>query len=117
MVDSGRAGHRVAGVARGGARPGRMAQGASPLPAGRADYGRARLGLRDSFACESPSRPANQARIGVAYLWFVDLDGRTLTASKLVDGRWLEIGIFGEKDVIRAEPFEAVALSMSEWWM
>jgi Uma2 family endonuclease len=57
------------------------------------------------------------ARIGVAYLWFVDLDGRTLTASKLVDGRWLEIGIFGEKDVIRAEPFEAVALSMSEWWM
>lgn len=56
------------------------------------------------------------ARIGVAYLWFIDLDARTLAASTLVDGRWLEIGVFGENDVVQVEPFDAVALSMAEWW-
>jgi len=56
------------------------------------------------------------ARVGVQYLWFVDLDARTLAASRLVDGRWVEIGVFGQDDAIRAEPFEAIELSMADWW-
>jgi Uma2 family endonuclease len=56
------------------------------------------------------------ARIGVQHVWFIDLDARTLTVSRLVDGRWLEIGVFGENDTVHAEPFEAVALNMAEWW-
>ena len=56
------------------------------------------------------------ARIGVQHVWFIDLEARTLTVSKLVDGRWLEMGVFGENDTVHAEPFEAVALNVTEWW-
>jgi len=56
------------------------------------------------------------ARAGVSHLWFIDLDGRTLSASKLVGGRWLEIGVFGEGERVRAEPFEAIEIDTSEWW-
>jgi len=56
------------------------------------------------------------ARIGVQHLWFIDLDARTLSVSRLVDGRWLELGVFGQDDAIRAEPFAAVELSMADWW-
>ena len=49
-------------------------------------------------------------------VWFIDLEARTLTVSRLVDGRWLEIGVFGENDTVHAEPFEAVAVNMTEWW-
>ena len=56
------------------------------------------------------------ARVGLSYLWFVDLDGRTLSVSKLVGGRWLEIAIFGEGDRVHAEPFEVVEIDLSEWW-
>jgi Uma2 family endonuclease len=56
------------------------------------------------------------ARAGVAYLWIVDLEVRTLTACKLLDGRWSELGVYGEADPVRAEPFGEVELSMTEWW-
>jgi Uma2 family endonuclease len=56
------------------------------------------------------------ARIGVQHVWFIDLEAKTLTVSRLVDGRWLEIGLFGENDTVHAEPFEAVAVNMAEWW-
>ena len=56
------------------------------------------------------------ARIGVPYLWYVDPDARALTVSKLVDGRWMELGIFGENERVRAEPFEAVEVSLGDWW-
>jgi Uma2 family endonuclease len=57
------------------------------------------------------------ARIGVAYLWFLDLEARTLIVSKLLDGRWLEVAVFGDRDVVRAEPFDAIDLSLAEWWL
>jgi Uma2 family endonuclease len=56
------------------------------------------------------------ARIGVPYLWIIDLDAHTLTTCRLVDGRWLEFGVFGEQDTIRADPFAEVDLSMTDWW-
>jgi Uma2 family endonuclease len=56
------------------------------------------------------------ARIGVSHLWFIDIDARTLSVSQLAEGRWLELGVFGQDDPVRAEPFAAVELSMSDWW-
>lgn len=56
------------------------------------------------------------ARIGVPHLWFVDVDARTLTVSQLVGGRWSELGVYGEDDRVRAQPFDAVELSLGEWW-
>ena len=57
------------------------------------------------------------ASIGVAYLWYVDPEARSLTVSKLVDGHWYELGAYGEDETtVRAEPFEAVALPLREWW-
>jgi Uma2 family endonuclease len=56
------------------------------------------------------------ARIGIRYLWFIDLDARTLTVSELVGGRWVELGVYGEDDIIRAAPFEAIELSLNDLW-
>jgi Uma2 family endonuclease len=56
------------------------------------------------------------ARAGVPYLWIVDLEARALTACKLIDGRWLELGVYGEGEAVRAEPFADVELSIAEWW-
>ena len=57
------------------------------------------------------------ARVGVPYLWFIDPDARTLSVCTLREGRWLEIGVFGEDERIRAEPFEAVELNLTDWWL
>ncbi|MDY7227630.1 Uma2 family endonuclease [Hyalangium rubrum] len=56
------------------------------------------------------------ARIGVRHLWYVDLEARTLTVSELTDGRWVELGVYGEDDVIRAAPFDAIELKLGELW-
>lgn len=56
------------------------------------------------------------ARIGVSYLWFIDIDARTLTVSRLQDGQWLELGVFLQNDPVRAEPFQDLTLSMADWW-
>jgi Uma2 family endonuclease len=85
-----------------------------------------RLSVVPDWVCEilSPSTRAHDqrikrpfyARIGVRHLWFVDLEARTLTVSELLDGRWLELGVYGEEDVIRAPPFEATELKLDEIW-
>lgn len=82
--------------------------------------------LAPDWACEilSPStrgydhrikRPF-YARIGIRHLWFVDLEARTLTVSELIDGRWVELGVHGEDDVIRAAPFDSIELKLGELW-
>lgn len=56
------------------------------------------------------------AEIGVSYLWYIDPEGRTLAVSRLEAGRWLELGVFGGEQVVRAEPFEAIELALDPWW-
>lgn len=56
------------------------------------------------------------ARIGVQFIWYVDIQARTLTASRLHEGRWLEVGTFTDDDVVRAEPFEAAEIRLVEFW-
>jgi Uma2 family endonuclease len=56
------------------------------------------------------------ARLGVSHLWFVDPDARTLTVDQLIDGRWTELAVHGNDDVIRAAPFDAIEIALGEWW-
>jgi Uma2 family endonuclease len=56
------------------------------------------------------------AEIGVEWLWYVDSEARTLTVSRLQAGRWLEMGVYGDLDKVRASPFEAVELDLADWW-
>jgi len=56
------------------------------------------------------------ARVGVAYAWIVDLDARVLTAQRLESGRWLTIGTYSDETEARIEPFDAVPLSLTDWW-
>ncbi|HEY3353361.1 MAG TPA: Uma2 family endonuclease [Polyangia bacterium] len=56
------------------------------------------------------------ARLGVGYLWYIDREAHTLTVSTLVDGRWMELGVWGEDDHVRAEPFQEIELALGDWW-
>lgn len=56
------------------------------------------------------------ARIGVQWCWYIDPESRLLTVSKLVDGRWVELGIHPATATVRAEPFEAIEIVLAEWW-
>ncbi|QSQ22636.1 Uma2 family endonuclease [Pyxidicoccus parkwayensis] len=57
------------------------------------------------------------ARIGVQHLWFVDLEARTLSVSRQVNGSWMETGVYGEDDTrIRVAPFEDVELRLGWLW-
>lgn len=78
------------------------------------------------WACEilSPSTRSDDrvikrrfyADIGVRWLWYVDLDARTLEVSRLHEGQWLEVLVVGGDTKVRAEPFEAVEMDLGYWW-
>ena len=36
--------------------------------------------------------------------------------SRLEQGRWLELGIYGANEIIQAEPFDALAFDVAAWW-
>ena len=50
------------------------------------------------------------------WLWFVDPEARTLSASSLLDGHWFEIGVRGDDDKARIEPFDQAELDLSDGW-
>lgn len=56
------------------------------------------------------------AEIGVSFLWYLDAMERTLTVSVLREGHWVELGIHGPDEKLRAEPFQEVELDLSQWW-
>jgi Uma2 family endonuclease len=56
------------------------------------------------------------ARIGVTWLWYIDLGAGTFTVSRLHEGKWLEYGVYVGDQRVRAEPFEAVEIDMAPWW-
>lgn len=91
-----------------------------------ADLPTDRWTLAPDWACEilSPTTRAYDqrikrpfyARIGIRHLWFIDLEARTLTISELSNGRWMELGVYGEDEIIRATPFDAIELKLGELW-
>jgi Uma2 family endonuclease len=57
------------------------------------------------------------AQVGVAYLWVVDPPARTIEIKKLVDGRWSDIAVFADDEMLRAEPFEGIEIPLSPLWV
>lgn len=62
------------------------------------------------------TKRAYYARIGVGHLWYIDPEARSLSVSRLENGHWLELGVFGNEARIRADPFAEVELAVVEWW-
>jgi Uma2 family endonuclease len=56
------------------------------------------------------------ASIGVGHLWYVEPIVRTLTVSRRVGEHWLELGVHGADDKVRAEPFEEVEIELAAWF-
>lgn len=56
------------------------------------------------------------AREGVAHAWLVHPVERTLEVLRLESGRWVIVGTFGGDAVVRAEPFQGVAIDLLPLW-
>lgn len=58
------------------------------------------------------------AQLGVPHCWLLDPLARTLEVLELRDdGHWLVAATFVDAEPVRAVPFDAVELSMTEWWV
>jgi len=57
------------------------------------------------------------AREQVGYLWLVDPLLRTLEVYRLEEQRWVVASTHGDAEMVRAEPFEAIELDISRWWL
>jgi Uma2 family endonuclease len=57
------------------------------------------------------------AREGVAHAWLVDPLARTLEVYRLTEGHWLLAATHEGDEMVRAEPFEAMELALSRWWI
>jgi Uma2 family endonuclease len=53
---------------------------------------------------------------GVKHVWLVDPTARMLEVYRLESGRWLLLGTHVASGVVRAEPFEALALELGALW-
>ena len=60
-------------------------------------------------------RPA-YARHGVAHLWQVDPDARTLEAFALEGGRWVLVDTLTDAAEVALPPFDAVAFALADLW-
>jgi len=56
------------------------------------------------------------AREGVRHLWFVDPLAHTLEIYRLEDGRWIVAKTHGGNEIVHAEPFDAIAITLEHWW-
>ena len=56
------------------------------------------------------------AEIGVGSLWYIDIEARALSVSRLADGKWVELAVHGGHERVRAEPFEEIELDLTPWW-
>jgi Uma2 family endonuclease len=57
------------------------------------------------------------ARFGVAYLWLVDPQTRTLETYALADETWRETGRYSGNQPVSAVPFDAVTLRLADLWI
>lgn len=59
---------------------------------------------------------AKYAEHGVSYFWLIDPLLMTLEAYRLETGRWTVLGSYAEKDQVRVEPFQEIAIDLSDLW-
>ncbi|MHB8877138.1 MAG: Uma2 family endonuclease [Myxococcaceae bacterium] len=57
------------------------------------------------------------ARASVAHCWLVDPVERIFEVFRLENGRWLRAQAYEGSQKVRAEPFDAVELDLSRWWL
>lgn len=56
------------------------------------------------------------AHEGVAHLWLVDPDVRTLEVYRLQEGRWLLLATLKDDDLVSQPPFDAISFSLANLW-
>ncbi len=56
------------------------------------------------------------ARAGVGFLWVVDLEAMVVTASRLENGCWVEVGVWSDETDAHIPPFDEVPINVAEWW-
>lgn len=56
------------------------------------------------------------AREGVAHVWLINPEQRTLEVLRLHEGKWLALGAYSDDDKVRAEPFDAIELDLALLW-
>jgi Uma2 family endonuclease len=54
---------------------------------------------------------------GVPSLWLVEPLARTLEIYRREGDRWIVVAVHGGTDIVRAEPFDAVELALTRWWL
>lgn len=57
------------------------------------------------------------ARNGVGWLWYVDVEARSISVSQLRDGEWVEVAVHGDDERVRLQPFPDVELDLALWWL
>ena len=57
------------------------------------------------------------SREGIGHLWIIDPIARTLEVYRLDGERWIVASTHGGNDPVAAEPFDAVTLDPSRWWL
>src|SRR3569832_1096247 len=55
-------------------------------------------------------------REGVGHAWLINPVTRTLEVYRLEMGRWMLLDTFEDDAVVRAEPFDAIELSLAVLW-
>ena len=78
------------------------------------------------WVCEvlSPSTRAHDQRVkrplyaqaGVAWMWVVDVDARTVVVSQNESGRWLEVAVYANTEPMAAQPFESHTIQLGDLW-
>jgi Uma2 family endonuclease len=56
------------------------------------------------------------AREGVSYLWLVNPVLRLMEVYKRQGTGWLDLGVHGDADIVRAEPFEMIEIQLFRLW-
>jgi Uma2 family endonuclease len=56
------------------------------------------------------------AREAVRHAWLIDPLAQTFEVLQLTQARWSIVAVFGGGDVVRAEPFDAIAIDLSHLW-
>jgi Uma2 family endonuclease len=57
------------------------------------------------------------AREKIAHLWMIEPLEQTLEVYRLEARGWMLVDTFGGDDKARAEPFDAVEIDLSRWWL
>ncbi len=55
--------------------------------------------------------------VGARSAWLIDPMAATLEAFRAQEGAWLRVGAWAGDEAARAEPFDAIALGLSELWL